>query len=307
MNDTTELKANQFESANNLEYALHYAAKNWAVLPDWWITDGGCACSEGKKCEHPGKHPLGILVPNGVKGATVAENTIRRWWTHYPSANVSIATGRISGIVVVDVDARNGGLESLKLLEGEHGEDFRETYTIYTGSGDGSLHLYYHYPPGRFASIDNFLPGIEIKSDGKKVVAPPSNHASGNLYKVAKQKALLPLPEYFKKRPSKANFGKSRITKGQRNTTLFRLAYKMHRDGLSEDSIHEEILKAAVACDPPLSETEALTIIKSALSYQIGKHAGPEIVINNRNLAEASAEALHALKLFNDPPVLFVR
>ena len=33
-------------------------------------------------------------------------DTIRRYWTEHPTANIAMATGEISGIIVIDLDVR---------------------------------------------------------------------------------------------------------------------------------------------------------------------------------------------------------
>src|SRR3989442_15477637 len=76
-----------------LASALTYAARGWLVLP----------------VQPNGKAPLGALAPRGLRDATKDEATIRRWWAGAPDANVGIATGATSGLVVLDVDPPHGG------------------------------------------------------------------------------------------------------------------------------------------------------------------------------------------------------
>jgi hypothetical protein len=79
-----------------------------------------------------------------VKDATTEEATIRQWWTRWPDANIGIATGAVSGLVVLDIDSRHGGDESLQQLIQAHPTDFPETVRSLTGGG-GS-HLLFQYP-----------------------------------------------------------------------------------------------------------------------------------------------------------------
>ena len=44
------------------------------------------------------------LTPGGFKDASNDPDKIRAWWRQYPNANIGIATGEISGLMVVDVD-----------------------------------------------------------------------------------------------------------------------------------------------------------------------------------------------------------
>ena len=101
-------------SANRtpLAWAKFYASLGWHVFPIYEITNHKCSC--GRSCESPGKHPR---TSNGWKDATVDDATIEAWWSQWPAANIGIATGSASGLVVVDEDPRNGAPESKERLE----------------------------------------------------------------------------------------------------------------------------------------------------------------------------------------------
>ena len=90
-----------------LEAALEYARRNWPVFP---ITP------RAKKLP---------LTRHGFKDASTDEHVIRAWWARWPDANVGIATGHRS-FVVVDLDIkedRNGMEMFLALLKANVGED----------------------------------------------------------------------------------------------------------------------------------------------------------------------------------------
>src|SRR4051794_7912570 len=83
-----------------LNAALDYAARGWPVLPLWEPRGVGvCACGAG--CQRVGKHPR---TAHGVGDATTDPEQIRAWWQEWPTTNIGIATGRASGLLVVDVD-----------------------------------------------------------------------------------------------------------------------------------------------------------------------------------------------------------
>lgn len=69
-------------------------------------------------CKPRDKTPL---ATHGCKSATVDSVRIRAWWERHPDANVAIATGARSGVVVLDVDPRHGGDKSLRELQLKHG------------------------------------------------------------------------------------------------------------------------------------------------------------------------------------------
>ncbi|MBW1987895.1 MAG: bifunctional DNA primase/polymerase, partial [Deltaproteobacteria bacterium] len=75
------------EGSSPLEAALSYARRGWPVIPVWWSSQGQCACGVSD-CSSPGKHPLGALVPHGVKDAATSPEVIKSWWHRYPAANV---------------------------------------------------------------------------------------------------------------------------------------------------------------------------------------------------------------------------
>jgi len=99
---------------NPIPYAQAYAQKGWQTFP----------------LKAKDKIPF-------VKWADVAtcdQTMITGWFDNYPDANIGIACGSRSGIVVLDVDAGHGGYESLTKLIEKHGA-FPETPVSKTGSG----------------------------------------------------------------------------------------------------------------------------------------------------------------------------
>ena len=87
------------------------------------------------------KEPL--AGSHGFKDATRDVEQIRRWWTETPDANIGVATGSASGFFVVDIDPRNGGDETLRDLEAEHGP-LPPTVTVKTPGG--GAHYYFQMP-----------------------------------------------------------------------------------------------------------------------------------------------------------------
>jgi hypothetical protein len=155
--------------------ALEYIGRGWPVLPLYNVSvDGICTCWRRHQCPTPGKHPR---LDTGVKGASADEATIRRWFERqWPDrCNFGIATGRISGLVVVDVDPKHYGFATLTALENDLGPLPTDTPRVRTGSG--GLHIYLAYPDDGLAirnSAGALGPGIDMRADGGYVVAPPS-------------------------------------------------------------------------------------------------------------------------------------
>lgn len=164
-----------------LEMILAYARRGWAVLPLWSVDarrragKAKCACGN-PDCPSPGKHPIGPLVPQGLKQATTDEAVIRRWFKAYPDANVGIATGKRSGIWAVDVDTIHEGDLSLEALLQEHGSLPLTPHSLTGGGGDHYILL---CPADQEIGNCRLAQGIDIKGEQGYIVVPPSHHASG--------------------------------------------------------------------------------------------------------------------------------
>ena len=140
---------------------------------------GVCLC-DNPQCTAPYKHPI-------AKG-----------WQHTPEWDDDQLTAMelaghfdtgfgvlCNGFIVVDIDARNGGVDSYQQLNEDLGGSLLTAGMIVrTGSGGGSRHLYFKAPAG--ISLQTKLtkyPGIDFKSSGY-VVGAGSLHASGARYEL---------------------------------------------------------------------------------------------------------------------------
>lgn len=161
------------ESATNVLAiaAIAYAKRGWRVLP----------------CKPREKRPA---TAHGYKNATADRGELVRQWKQNPRANIGIATGQISGIIVLDVDPRNGGRESLAELERIHGP-LPKTARVETG-GDGE-HYYFALSAGVCAKSFVLAPGLDVKADAGYVLAPPSLHPNGKPYTCRASLAAAPL------------------------------------------------------------------------------------------------------------------
>lgn len=161
--------------------ALDFLSRGWSVIP----------------IREREKRPAIAWKPFQRKCAS--EDTVHDWFSRAPDSNVGIVTGALSGLVVLDVDPRHGGEESLRKLEREYGAlpDTMESVT-----GGGGRHLYFSHPGGAVHNRTNIEPGIDLRGDGGCIVAPPSVHPSGNRYRWKKDHAPgdirpAPLPEWL--------------------------------------------------------------------------------------------------------------
>lgn len=157
-----------------VEVAVRYADHGWPVLPLHSPKDGGCSCRVAD-CGSPGKHPR---TPRGLHQATTDTDQVRAWWDRWPHANIGIATGTDSGLLVLDVDLPEGP-DSLARLEHEHG---RLPATCEQRTGSGGRQLLFAHPDRPVGNRAGVVAGIDVRGEGGYVVVPPSVHTSGRRY-----------------------------------------------------------------------------------------------------------------------------
>jgi hypothetical protein len=228
-----------------------------------------------------------------VKDATTDPSQIKVWWQQWPDANVGIATGPESGLVVldidVDVDKGIDGEASLRELEAGHGD---LPSTIKAETGRGGWHILFQYPQDRPVknSAGKVGAGIDVRGDGGYIVAPPSMHPNGNRYKWSTGHSpndvdLAPVPEWLlaltgkasmttaaSKNAARKKLNGSKIQEGARNDALYRLGCSMRAKGFAEPAIQAALKEEnRVSCDPPLDEDEVNQIALSVTNYDPGK------------------------------------
>lgn len=144
------------------------------VVPIHAMRRGQCGCGR-PDCPKPGKHPR---AQHGFKSATRSPEDVRLAFRQ--ECNIGIATGRDAGLWVLDVDGADGAA-SLAALVAAHGA---LPATVECLTGGGGRHLYFRYPETRRVrnSVRKLGAGLDTRSEGGGVVAPPSRHASGNAY-----------------------------------------------------------------------------------------------------------------------------
>ena len=167
-------------SASILEAALDYAAHGLAVFP----------------LAYRSKVPL--ARSRGLDDATTNPATLRRWFGRGESYNVAIRTGAASGGVwVLDVDDD----ASLRALESEHGA-LPATRTSQSSRG---IHLWWRTSSPIQCSDGRVAPAIDVKGDGGSIIAPPSVHPDGAIYRWLDNAPIGTAPEWLvdltRKRP----------------------------------------------------------------------------------------------------------
>lgn len=256
----------------SIEDALALASSGFFVFP----------LSPGSKKPYNGSR--------GHKSATVNTVEIQRAWRN--DSNIGINCG-LSNVVVLDIDPKNGGMESFEQIKVDFGTAWMEGARIVT-TPSGGLHIYFAQPPDRIKRIHNVLPGIDILGDGGYVVAPPSVLANGSGYTGALDGETLPFfPTILRKLvPSeKPNAASTTLTtpgslfklnrkppiatatwgEGSRNNRLMSLAGSLRKQGIPDDVVLT-VLESVNArhCAPPLDRREVVAIASSAAKYNNG-------------------------------------
>ena len=148
-------------SYQTMNAALKYAKLGWHVFP----------------CAEKGKAPL---TPHGFKDATTDPKQISAWWSKWLDANIGVATGKISGITVLDIDfdPEKGinGFETLKQL------GIGLPSTVMQRTPRGGLHLFFKYDPRVGNTANKLGPGLDTRNDGGYVVVAPSVGSNQSTY-----------------------------------------------------------------------------------------------------------------------------
>lgn len=155
-----------------LEAALVHAARGRPVFP----------------CD-PAKKPR---TRRGFLDASTDPEMVRRWWLRDPCSLIGMPTGARSGIVVVDLDVKEGrkGIEAFADLQADR--EVSQTLVVQTASG--GRHLYFAHPVGRTVrcSQSRIAPGVDVRGDGGYAVIPPSPG-----YSVVERGSMAPLPDWL--------------------------------------------------------------------------------------------------------------
>jgi hypothetical protein len=238
-----------------LEAALDYAARGWSVFP----------------CGIRSKEPA---ISRGFYSATTNPETIRRRWRL--DYNIGVATGMMSKIFVFDVDGVQGA-ESLRDLESAHGP-LRATLTSTTGNGQ---HLWFRCDSPIPSSVGRIGRSLDVRAEGGYVLAPPSIHPDGPVYRWTSTVPLAAAPAWL-------------VQLAQKPKPII-VEYRKHAgppDAYGRAALDREI--SALAQVPPGSRNHALNRTSFVLHQLV---AGGELdggLVHNRLLDAVKANGLLA-------------
>jgi hypothetical protein len=261
--------------------AFNLASKGFPVFPLHSIKDGLCTCGK-LNCGSPGKHPRTL---NGYLDGTTNTLQIEKWWGKWLISNIGMVTGKASGVIVLDIDPRHGGDETLNALEEEYGK-LPQTKVVITGGG--GQHIYFAYPGSNGGCKTNLFPGIDVRGDGGYVLAPPSLHISGRQYEwevSSFESTLATIPKWLfshlgnntnRREHIKRNLALNQdVPEGCRNVTITSLSGYLISKGIS-DKVALQLCNAVnqTRCRPPLPQEEVLKIVNSIARKERNKRQG---------------------------------
>ncbi len=154
-----------------LKAALDYLKRRWSAIP---------LSPPDARVTRPGKQPL-ISPWKQFQKRLPTEAEIRQWWRDCPRANVGVVMGTVSGIIGVDIDRQEGYEIIEKACDG-----VPETLAFSTPGGPDRWRLIFKLPAGLDLATRSIAPNgteaVQLLSDGRQTVMPPSIHPNGGVY-----------------------------------------------------------------------------------------------------------------------------
>ncbi len=273
-----------------LESALELWRSGFSVIP---IRSGG-------------KRPLVSWIEYQSRRPT--EEEIRRWWQQYPNANVGIVTGRISGIVVIDLDLDKDNNESGARIYEQAPTD------LIVKTGRGGYHLYYHYPEDvdHISNRVSLLPGVDVRADGGYVVAPPSAHSSGRLYAWIRRGEPGKLPPHLvglltsctsAERDDEEDSSKwlsdllAGVGEGQRNDACARLCGYLIGKGMPKDVVLAIVRQWNEKNHPSLPDHEVAATVESVCKTARRRNTVPQSQPQDGGTGQASTSPFNVVNI----------
>lgn len=258
-----------------LEAALSYVKLGWSVFP----------------LKPKQKTPL--IKWTSCQKKALTQKQITDYWTKWPNANIGLATGEKSNVIVIDIDSSRGE-NTYRIEFGNIPGTIRQK----TGKA-GAMQLFFKHPQDgyRYKNTVRTLTDIDTRGDGGYVVLPPSIHPNGNQYTWVINPIemglndLMDLPKDVKvlfdnnnegifgttskKRPkdpewlAEAMMG---VGKGTRNDTAARLCgYYLHDMGMDYENIMRLMDLWNDRNDPPMEYKELKKTVDSIFTRE-GTH-----------------------------------
>lgn len=204
-----------------------------------------------------------------------SKETVENWFSKLTNAGVGAVTGKVSNMVVLDVESWC----DIPL------DELLRKYPTQTvaRSGSGGYHLYYQYPTGvsRVANRVGIFKGADLRADGGFIVLPPTIHPNGNRYEWIKRGPLGMFPMSLLDLESKPTArgedwiveALRGVSEGGRNDTCARLAGYFFKKGMTSDIVEALLMDWNERNDPPMPAREVRTTLKSIERSHVGVDA----------------------------------
>lgn len=263
---------------NNYEAAQQYMARGWNVIP---------LNKRTRTPDFPWKE---------FQTRYASPGELKEWFFETDNL-VGVVTGELSNLTVVDTDSEDATALFAERNHVHHLDDLTQTPTVQTRQG---FHYYFTFESGsRNFQQRKDLPGIDMRSEGGFVCAPPSIHPkSGKPYVwVNDPKATLLTPPswIFAKRERVATVidATGKIPVGERHGHLFSIAGALRFRGVPENIIATTLMaENKTRCAPELPEAEIAKMVKGVMKYAVPEQA-------SQGLTESGER--DPLRVFVDP------
>lgn len=191
---------------------------------------------------------------------------VDRWFSSLAGAGVGMVTGKISNVVVLDVES-DCPVPIEDLLR-------RYPTQLVSRTGSGGYHLFFQYPHGvgRVSNRVRIFEGADLRADGGFIVLPPTMHACGRRYEWVRRGPMGAFPRELldlQSRP-RSQEGDGWITEalhgvgeGGRNDACARLAGYFFKKGMERDIVEALLLDWNERNDPPMPAREVRTTVAS--------------------------------------------
>lgn len=248
------------------EYIQRYCSIGWRIFPvEIYLKDG-------KVLKKP-------LITDWINKATNDYDKAIELFKPFSNCQIGVATGKGSGITVVDVDVKNGknGFHTLDAM------GIEIPPTIIQTSPSGGKHLFFKYTDELRNSVST-IESVDVRNDGGFIVIEPSIFPDGSKYEFNMEQepwVIVPMIMNYNiinalkpkaKESSGPRLVPDVIKSGERNDKMFKEACSMRERGYTEEEILGNLrIFNKTRCEKPLSEDELFAITNSAGKFEQGE------------------------------------
>jgi hypothetical protein len=235
--------------------------------------------------EPQGKRPVrGLGATNRTRDLAVAEG----WARQYPGANIAVCAD--DNIVLLETDDYERFSQTVK---NGTGESFPLTLMA-CGSSEGRPHFFFKRTE-KSTNVGNLVvPGLfEARFNNQYLVAVPSVHPSGAVYRFLNDAPMVPIPDWLvselarlaltQKNSTPARqveMSAGRVPEGSRHYFLMREIGRLWDGQASEDELLEKAHELNGLCDPPKDEAHVRQCVRDIMRRE-PYNAGPKVLIGS--------------------------